>query len=70
VSPEAVAQLVVAVPSAAAVIVVVSMFLRFMREERVTRAQENQASHAVLERLRTALETLTSEIRQVISRRD
>ncbi len=65
-SPEAVAQLVVAVPSAAAVIVVVGMFLRFMREERVTRAQENQSSHAVLERLRAAMETLAREIRDTL----
>ena len=65
-APELWGNLVVAVPSAAAVILVVGMFLRFMREERVTRAQENQASHTVLESIRDSLQELAREIRNSI----
>ena len=65
---EVLAQLVVAVPAAVAVIVVVSMFLRFLREERTVRAEDQRAVLAVLERLRDGMEELAREIRQTIGR--
>ena len=67
-APELWTNLVVAVPAAVAVIVVVGMFLRFMREERVTRAQEAAASHAVLEKLRDGMDGLGREIRESLPR--
>ncbi len=67
-APELWTQLVVAVPAAVAVIVVVGMFLRFMREERITRAQEAAASHAVLEKLREGMGELAQEIRSSLPR--
>ena len=62
------AQLVVAVPAAVAVIVVVGMFLRFMREERAVRAQDHAAVLGVLERLRDSMEELAREIRHSLPR--
>ena len=53
----------VAVPSAAAVIVVVGMFLRFMREERTSRDVHQQAVTTVLEKLRDSMGELAREIR-------
>ena len=57
---------VVAVPSAAAVIIVVAMFLRYMREERSSRDQRFQIQTEVLEKLRDAMGELAREIRQSI----
>ena len=53
----------VAVPRAVAVIVVVGMFMRFMREERVSRDQLQQQATAVLEKLRDSMAELAREIR-------
>ena len=58
------ADLAVALPSAGAVIVVVGMFLRFMREERVSRDKRFQVQTEVLEKLRDSMGELAREIRQ------
>lgn len=55
-----------AIPSTVAVLVVVTLFLRFLREERTSRDQQAQASHAVLEKLRDSMAELAQEIRQSI----
>lgn len=65
-APELWGNLVVAVPSAAAVLVVVGMFLRFLRDERTSRDQQDQESHAVLEKLREGMGELAREIRNSI----
>ena len=55
--------LLIAVPSAGAVIYVVALFLRFLREERSTRDVHQAATTAVLERLRDSMEELAREVR-------
>jgi len=56
--------LIGSVPAAAAVIVVVGMFLRFLREERKARDDLVRHTNAVLDGMRDTIRELSLEIRE------